>query len=42
MYDFINSNAKHGTSHHWSVAEGDIKEELSYLADMLKIKKVVL
>jgi L-arabinose isomerase len=42
MKDFIESNSKHGTSHHWSVVHGDVKEELSMLADMLKIKKVVL
>lgn len=42
IYDFINSNAEHGTSHHWAVVEGDIRKELSYLADMLNINKVLL
>jgi L-arabinose isomerase len=39
---FLNSNSVNGTSHHWAVVNGDVKEELSYLADMLEVKKVIL
>jgi L-arabinose isomerase len=39
---FLNSNSVNGTSHHWAVVNGDVKEELSYLADMLGVKKVIL
>jgi L-arabinose isomerase len=39
---FLNSNSANGTSHHWAVVNGDVKDELSYLADMLGIKKVIL
>ncbi|MHB9128050.1 MAG: hypothetical protein ACYC3T_07605, partial [Candidatus Humimicrobiaceae bacterium] len=42
MTDFLKSNSLNGTSHHWAVAKGDVKEELSYLADMLGVKKVLL
>lgn len=42
MIDFLDSNALNGTSHHWAVVNGDVKEELSYLADMLCVKKVLL
>ena len=41
MSDFLKSNSFNGTSHHWAVVNGDVKEELSYLADMLGIKKVL-
>ena len=41
MIDFLKSNSFNGTSHHWAVVNGDVKEELSYLADMLGIKKVL-
>jgi len=41
MMDFLKSNALNGTSHHWAVVNGDVKEELSYLADMLGVKKVL-
>ena len=41
MTEFLNSNAKNGVSHHWAVVNGDVREELSYLADILKIKKVI-
>ena len=39
---FLYSNSLNGTSHHWAVVNGDVKEELSYLADMLGVKKVIL
>ncbi len=39
---FLYSNSANGTSHHWAVVNGDVKEELSYLADMLGVKKVIL
>ncbi|MHB1254006.1 MAG: hypothetical protein ACYCZ1_07540 [Candidatus Humimicrobiaceae bacterium] len=42
MTDFLKSNSLNGTSHHWAVVKGDVKEELSYLADMLGVKKVLL
>ena len=42
MTDFLKSNSLNGTSHHWAVVNGNVKEELSYLADMLGIKKVLL
>lgn len=42
LQDFLNSCSSNGTSHHWAVVNGDIKEELSYLADMLGVKKVLL
>jgi hypothetical protein len=42
MKDFIKSNSIHGTSHHWAVVHGDVREELNMIADMLRIKKVVL
>lgn len=42
LKNFLYSNAENGTSHHWLVVNGDIKEELLYLADLLKVKKVVL
>ena len=41
MTDFLKSNSLNGTSHHWAVVNGDVKEELFYLADMLGIKKIV-
>ncbi|MCL5770888.1 MAG: hypothetical protein M1479_01240 [Actinobacteria bacterium] len=41
MTDFLKSNSLNGTSHHWAVVNGDVKEELSYLADMLGVKKVL-
>jgi len=42
MMYFLKSNSLNGTSHHWAVVNGDVKEELSYLADMLDVKKVLL
>ncbi len=39
---FLYSNSVNGTSHHWAVVNGDVKEELSYLSDMLGVKKVIL
>ena len=42
LQDFLGSSSVNGTSHHWAVVNGDIKEELSYLADMLGVKKVLL
>jgi L-arabinose isomerase len=39
---FLYSNSANGTSHHWAVVNGDVKEELSYLADMLGVKKIIL
>jgi L-arabinose isomerase len=41
MTDFLKSNSINGTSHHWAVANGDVKEELSHIADILGIKKVM-
>lgn len=41
LIDFLNSCSLNGTSHHWAIVNGDVKEELSYLADMLGIKKVL-
>lgn len=41
MIEFLKSNAKNGVSHHWAVVNGDVREELSHLADILKIKKVI-
>jgi len=31
-----------GLSHHWAIVYGDVKEELSYLADILGIKKNII
>lgn len=42
LQDFLSSCSANGTSHHWAVVNGDVKEELSYLADMLGVKKVLL
>jgi L-arabinose isomerase len=42
LIDFLNSCSLNGTSHHWAIVNGDVKEELSYLADMLGIKKILL
>ncbi|MHB1347500.1 MAG: L-arabinose isomerase family protein [Candidatus Humimicrobiaceae bacterium] len=42
MTDFLKSNSLNGTSHHWAVVNGDVKEELTYIADILGIRKVVL
>lgn len=42
LNDFLYSCSANGTSHHWAIVNGDVKEELSYLADMLEIKKVFL
>ena len=41
MTEFLKSCATNGISHHWAVVNGDVGEELSYLADILKIKKVI-
>ena len=41
MTDFLKSNSLNGTSHHWAVVNGDVKEELIYIADILGIKKIV-
>ena len=40
--DFLVSNAENGVSHHWAIVNGDVRDELCYLADMLNIKKVNL
>jgi L-arabinose isomerase len=42
MDDFIRSNAEHGVSHHWAVVQGDVRDEMAQLADMLRVKKVEL
>jgi len=42
LKDFLNASSINGTSHHWAVVHGNISEELSYLADMLKVKKIIL
>jgi len=42
LKDFLMANSVNGTSHHWAVVNGDVKEELSILADMLGIRKVIL
>jgi len=42
MLDFLNSNAGHGTSHHWAAVHGDVTDELVYLADMMGIEWVVM
>jgi len=41
LQDFLKTNSINGTSHHWAVVNGNVKEELSLLADMLGIKSVV-
>lgn len=38
--EFINTIYKNGISHHWAIVNADIKDELCYLADMLKVEKV--
>ncbi|MCL5072973.1 MAG: hypothetical protein M1308_19105 [Actinobacteria bacterium] len=40
--NFLVSNAENGVSHHWAIVNGDVKDELCYLADMLNIKKIKL
>ncbi len=40
MDDFIRSNAEHGVSHHWAVVQGDVRDEMAALADMLQVRKV--
>ncbi len=40
--EFLLSNAANGTSHHWAVVHGDVREELSCLADILNISKVTM
>jgi hypothetical protein len=42
MKEFIKSNSIHGTSHHWAVVHGDVREELVMIADMLGIEKVMV
>ena len=37
---FLISNAENGVSHHWVVVNGDVVDELCYLADILNINKV--
>jgi|GEM_PF-486983 len=34
--EFIRSNGEHGVSHHWAVVHGDVRDEIEYLAAMLK------
>lgn len=41
IQDFLYTIAANGSSHHWAVVKGDVTNELSYLADMLGIKKVM-
>lgn len=41
LKDFLNLIAVNGASQHWTVVNGDVKEELSYLAEMLGVKKVI-
>ncbi len=41
LQDFLKTNSINGTSHHWAVVNGNVKEELLLLADMLGIKRVV-
>ncbi|MCL5073021.1 MAG: hypothetical protein M1308_19350, partial [Actinobacteria bacterium] len=38
--NFLVSNAENGVSHHWAIVNGDVKDELCYLAEMLNIKKI--
>jgi L-arabinose isomerase len=41
LKDFLSLIAVNGASQHWTVVNGDVKEELSYLAEMLGVKKVI-
>ena len=40
MDDFLRSNAEHGVSHHWAIAQGDVGDEIAALADMLQVKTI--
>jgi L-arabinose isomerase len=42
MLRFLRSCAANGTSHHWAIVHGDVRAELGFLADMLRIKKVMI
>ena len=42
LNELIKKVVSTGLSHHWAIAYGDIREELSCLADMLGIEKIVL
>jgi L-arabinose isomerase len=42
MKDFLNMNAMNGTSHHWAVVHGDVRGELSYLAEMMNVMKIIV
>lgn len=42
MDDFIRTIAEHGVTHHWVVAQGDVREELKALAGMLQVRLVSL
>jgi L-fucose isomerase-like protein len=42
MHRFLRSCAENGTSHHWAIVHGDVRAELWFLADMLRIKKVMI
>jgi L-arabinose isomerase len=42
MKDFIESNAEHGVSHHWAVVQGDVREELSALCDIMRVRKIMV
>lgn len=40
--EVIAVNCKKWVSHHWAVVNGDVREELNYLADMIGIRKVAI
>ena len=42
MLRFLRSCAENGTSHHWAIVHGDVRAELGHLADMLRVKKVMI
>ena len=42
MLRFLRSCAENGTSHHWAIVHGDVRAELGFLGDMLRIKKVMI
>jgi len=39
--EFYMANARNGADHHWAIVHGDVREEMSFLADIMKVKKVV-
>ena len=42
MTEFLKSCAANGVSHHWAVVNGNVSEEIGYLADMLGVESFLI